>query len=82
MSNPARRPLCIYPDPHLIGAFLGYEIALLHNIPSPGGWIAFAIVLLVLIGVDSYALRTGLRVLGRIGLSLALAVLITVLNSG
>jgi len=81
MSDPARRSLWIYPIHLLIGAFLAYEIAFLHNIPSPGGWIAFAIVLLVLVGIDKYALRTGVRAWGRFVLTLALAVLIVVVNS-
>ena len=55
------RLLWTYPIYLLIAAFLAYEIAFLHDIPSPGGWIAFVLLVVILIGLDRFAVRKGAR---------------------
>lgn len=70
-----------YPIYAFFAAFLAYEIALLHGIPSPGGWVSFALLVLLLIGLDRLAERKGARTWTRAGLNFAVIFLVFFVNS-
>jgi hypothetical protein len=65
----------------LIAAFLAYEVTFLHNIRSPGGWIAFSILVVVLLGLDGFARWKGVGRWKRVGLTVAAALFVFFANS-
>lgn len=65
----------------LIAGFLAYQVAFLHNIRSPGGWIAFVILAVILLGIDGFARSKGVGRWKRVGLTVALAFLVFFINS-
>ena len=77
---PARMVL-VYAVLLLIAAFLAYEVAFLHNIRSPGGWVVFAILAVFLLGLDAFARRKAVGRWRRVGLILAVALLVFVANA-
>ena len=73
----------LWTDPILlvVAALLAHQVAFLHHIRSPGGWIAFAILAVALLGLDSFARWNGIGRWKRIGLNVGVIFLILFVNS-
>jgi len=64
-----------------LAAVLAYEIAFIQAFRSPGGWIAFLLVMASFLAADSFAFGKGAGAWKRVGLTAGLAVLIIAGNS-